>query len=86
MMLGGRKHVAGGRDTWLGSIMHGWGSRMHGRDQKRVVEVENMCWEGLVMWWAVEGLEDVVRGVKVVVVVVVGCIVVLLVAISIVGT
>jgi hypothetical protein len=38
------------------------------------------------MWWAIEGLEHVVGGVKVVVVVVVGCIVVLLVAISIVDT
>jgi hypothetical protein len=66
--------------------MHGWGSRMRGRDQKRMVEVENACWEGLVMWWVVEGLEHMVGGVKVVVVVVVGCIVVLLVAISIVDT
>ena len=59
---------------------------MHGRDRKRMVEVENTCWAGLVMWWAVEGLEHVVGGVKVVVVVVVGCIVVLLVAVSIVNT
>ena len=64
---------------WLGSIMHGWGLRMHGRDQKCMVEVENACWEGLVTWWAV-------GGVKVVIVVVVGCIMVLLVAISIVNT
>jgi hypothetical protein len=87
---GGRKRIAGGQDTWLaellGLIMHGWGSRMRGRDQKRVVEVKNACWEGLVTWWAVEGLEQVVGGVKVVVVVVVGCIVVLLVAISVVDT
>jgi hypothetical protein len=51
-----------------------------------MVEVENTCWESLVTWWAVEGLEHVVEGVKVVVVVAVGCIVVLLVAISIVDT
>jgi hypothetical protein len=71
---------------WLGSIMHGWGLRMHGRDQKHVVEVENVCWEGLVTWWAVEGLEHMVGGVKVVMVVVVECMVVLLVAISVVDT
>ena len=59
---------------------------MHGRDQKHMVEVKNVCWEGLVTWWAVEGLEHTVGGVKVVVVVVVGCIVVLLVAISVVDT
>ena len=59
---------------------------MRGRDRKRMVEVENVCWESLVMWWAVEGLEHTVGGVKVVVVVVVGCIMVLLVAISIVDT
>ena len=59
---------------------------MRGRDQKHVVEVKNACWEGLVMWWAVEGLEHVVGGVKVVMVVVVGCVVVLLVAISVVDT
>ena len=35
---------------------------MHGRDQKCVLEVENMCWEGLVMWWAVERLEHAVGG------------------------
>ena len=58
---------------------------MHGRDQKHVVEVKNTCWEGLVTWWAVEGLKHVVGGVKVVVVVV-GCVVVLLVAVSIVDT
>ena len=86
MRLGGRKHVAGGQDTWLGSITHGWGSRMHGRDQKCVVEVENACWEGLVMWWAVEGLEHMVGGVKVVMVVVIGCVMMLLVAVSIVDT
>jgi hypothetical protein len=39
-----------------------------------------------VTWWAVEGLEHVVAGVKVVMVVVVGCVVVLLVAVSIVDT
>ena len=83
---GGWKCIAGGQDTWLGSITHGKGSRMHGRDRKCVVEVENVCWEGLVTWWAVEGLEHMVGGVKVVMVVVVGCIVVLLVAISIVDT
>jgi hypothetical protein len=71
---------------WLGLITHGWGSRMHGRDQKCMVEVENACWEGLVTWWAVEELEHTVGGVKVVVVMVVGCVVVLLVAISIVNT
>jgi hypothetical protein len=86
MRLGGQKCVAGGRDTWLGLITHGWGSRMHGRDQKRVVEVKNVCWEGLVTWWAVEGLEHAVGGVKVVMVVVVGCVVVLLVAVSVVDT
>ena len=59
---------------------------MHGRDQKCVVEVENACWEGLVTWWAVEGLEHTVGGVKVVMVVVVGCIMVLLVAVSVVNT
>jgi hypothetical protein len=59
---------------------------MCGRDGKHVVEVKNACWEGLVMWWAVEGLEHAVGRVKVVVVVVVGCIVVLLVAISVVDT
>ena len=59
---------------------------MHGRDQKHVVEVENTCWEGLVMWWVVEGLEHTVGGVKVVMVVVVGYIMVLLVAISVVNT
>ena len=59
---------------------------MHGRDQKRMMEVKNACWEGLVTWWAVEGLEHTVEGVKVVVVVVVGCVVVLLVAVSIVDT
>jgi hypothetical protein len=48
-----------------------------------VVEVKNTCWEGSVMRWAVEGLE---HAVKVVVMVVVGCIVVLLVAVSIVDT
>ena len=37
-------------------------------------------------WWAVEGLEHTVGGVKVVVVVVVGCVVVLLMAVSIVNT
>ena len=51
-----------------------------------MVEVENVCWEGLVTWWVVEGLEHVVGGVKVVVVVVVGCVMVLLVAISVVNT
>ena len=51
-----------------------------------MVEVENACWEGLVTWWAVEGLEHAVGGVKVVMVVVVGCVVVLLVAVSIVNT
>ena len=71
---------------WLGLIMHGWGSRMHGRDRKRMVEVKNACWEGLVTWWVVEGLEHTVGGVKVVVVVVIGCVVVLLVAVSIVNT
>ena len=40
----------------------------------------------MVTWWAVEGLEHMVGGVKVVVVVVVGCIVVLLVAVSIADT
>ena len=35
---------------------------MHGRDRKCVVEVENVCWEGLVMWWVVEGLEHMVGG------------------------
>jgi hypothetical protein len=59
---------------------------MCGRDQKRMVEVKNACWKGLVMWWAVEGLKHAVGGVKVVMVVVVGCVVVLLVAISIVDT
>jgi hypothetical protein len=59
---------------------------MHGRDQKCVVEVKNVCWEDLVMWWAVEGLKHAVGGVKVVMVVVIGCIVVLLVAVSIVNT
>ena len=59
---------------------------MHGRDRKHVVEVENTCWEGLVMWWAVEGLEHMVGGVKVVMVVVVGYVMVLLVAISVVNT
>ena len=59
---------------------------MHGRDRKCMVEVENACWEGLVMWWAVEGLEHVVGGVKVVVVVVIGCVMVLLVAVSVVNT
>jgi hypothetical protein len=59
---------------------------MHGRDQKHMVEVENVCWEGLVTWWAVEGLEHMVGGVKVAVVVVVGCIVVSLVAIGIIDT
>ena len=59
---------------------------MRGRDRKRMVEVENTCWEGLVTWWAVEGLEHTVGRVKVVMVVVIGCIVVLLVAISIVNT
>ena len=59
---------------------------MRGRDQKCVVEVKNVCWEGLMTWWAVEGLEHMVGGVKVVVVVVVGCIVVLLVAVSVVDT
>ena len=38
------------------------------------------------MWWAVEGLEHVVWGVKVVVVVVIGCVMMLLVAVSIVDT
>ena len=51
-----------------------------------MVEVENACWEGLVTWWVVEGLEHAVGGVKVVMVVVVGCVVVLLVAISVVDT
>ena len=51
-----------------------------------MVEVENVCWEGLVTWWAVEGLEHVVGGVKVVVVVVIGCVMMLLVAVSIVDT
>ena len=51
-----------------------------------MVEVKIACWEGLVTWWAVEGLDHVVGGVKVVVVVVVGCVVVLLVAISVVDT
>ena len=51
-----------------------------------MVEVKNACWEGLVMWWVVEGLEQAVGGVKVVVVVVIGCIVVLLVAVSIADT
>ena len=73
------RHMAGVDNAWLGS-------RMCGRDQKRMVEVENTCWKGLVMWWAVEGLEHVVGGVKVVVVVVIGCIMVLLVAISVVDT
>ena len=59
---------------------------MRGRDRKCMVEVENACWEGLVTWWVVEGLEHVVGGVKVVVVVVVGCVMVLLVAVSIVDT
>ena len=59
---------------------------MCGRDQKCVVEVENTCWEGLVTWWVVEGLEHMVGGVKVIMVVVVGCIVVLLVAVSVVNT
>ena len=68
---------------WLGPITHGWGLRMCGRDQKRVVEVKNACWEGLVMWWVVEGLEHVVG---VVMVVVIGCVMVLLVAVSIVNT
>ena len=45
-----------------------------------------MCWEGLVTWWVVKELEHMVGGVKVVMVVVVGCVVVLLVAISIVNT
>jgi hypothetical protein len=27
-----------------------------------MVEVENVCWEGLVMWWVVEGLEHAVGG------------------------
>ena len=58
---------------------------LQSRDQKRMM-VENACWEGLVTWWAVEGLEHVVGGVKVVVVVVIGCVVVLLVALSIVDT
>jgi hypothetical protein len=35
---------------------------MCGRDQKRMVEVKNACWEGLVTWWAVEGLEHAVGG------------------------
>ena len=51
-----------------------------------MAEVENACWEGSVTWWVVEGLEHVVGGVKVVVVVVAGCVVVLLVAVSIVDT
>ena len=51
-----------------------------------MVEVKNVCWEGFVTWWVVEGLEHAVEGVKVVVVVVVGCVVVLLVAISVVDT
>jgi hypothetical protein len=51
-----------------------------------MVEVENACWEGLVMWWVVEGLEHMVGGFKVVVVVVVGCVMVLLVAVNIVDT
>ena len=59
---------------------------MRGRDQKHVVEAENACWEGLVTWWAVEGLEHVVGRVKVVVVVVVGCVMVLRVAVSVVDT
>ena len=71
---------------WLGSITHGWGSRMHGRDRKCVVEVENVCWEGLVTWWVVKELEHMVGGVKVVMVVVVGCVMVFLVAISVVNT
>ena len=58
---------------------------MRGRDRKCMVEVENACWEGLVKWWAVEGLEHAVGGVKVVVVVVVGCVMVLLVAVSMVN-
>ena len=75
----GLRHVAG-------SITHGWGLRMRGRDRKCMVEVKNTCWEGLVTWWAVEGLEHMVGGVTVVVVVVIGCIMVLLVAISVVDT
>ena len=47
--------MAGVNNAWLGS-------RMHGRDRKHVVEVENACWEGLVMWWVVEGLEHAVGG------------------------
>jgi hypothetical protein len=59
---------------------------MHGRDRKCRLEVKNPCWKGLVMWWAVKGLEHMVGRVKVVMVVVIGCIVVLLVAVSIVDT
>jgi hypothetical protein len=51
-----------------------------------MVEVENACWEGLVMWWVVERLEHTVGRVKVVVVIIVGCVMVLLVAVSIVDT
>jgi hypothetical protein len=57
---------------------------MRGRDQKLVVEVKNTCWEGLVTWWVVEGLEHMIGEVKVVVVVVIECIMVLLVAVSVV--
>jgi hypothetical protein len=38
------------------------------------------------MWWVLEGLEHAVGGVKVVVVMVIGCVMVLLVAVSIVDT
>ena len=62
------------------------------RGQECVVGIENEWWRSKMhagrvwMWWAVEGLEHAVGGVKVVVVVVIGCVMVLLVAISIVDT